>query len=53
MAIMRFLHCSICVSNYERSLAFYRDILGFEVIEEQDWTGENVGKAPPGGRNQE
>ena len=44
MAIKRFLHCSICVSNYEKSLAFYQDILGFEVVDEQDWAGENVGK---------
>ena len=44
MAIKRFLHCSICVSNYKKSLAFYRDILGFEVVSEIDWSGKNVGK---------
>ncbi len=30
MAVLHFSHSGICVSNLERSTAFYRDILGFK-----------------------
>src|SRR5581483_10110360 len=30
---------SICVSDPERSLAFYREILGFALVSSQDWEG--------------
>ena len=37
---MRFSHLGICVSDLERSLAFYRDALGFEVESELHVDGE-------------
>ena len=44
MAIKRFLHCSICVSDYDKSLAFYRDILGFNLVDEAEWLSADAGK---------
>ena len=37
---MRFSHLGICVSDLERSLAFYRDALGFAVESELEVHGE-------------
>ena len=37
---MRFTHLGICVSDLERSLAFYRDALGFAVESELSVDGE-------------
>lgn len=35
MPITNFLHISICISDPEKSVPFYRDVLGFEVVGEQ------------------
>jgi catechol 2,3-dioxygenase-like lactoylglutathione lyase family enzyme len=40
MAITRFSHVGICVSDLERSVAFYRDGLGFSEVHRLDVTGE-------------
>lgn len=32
---LRLDHCVICVSDWERSDAFYRDVLGAEVVEQE------------------
>jgi len=40
MAIRRFSHVGVCVSDLERSLAFYRDGLGFQEVGRLDATGE-------------
>jgi len=39
-SIQRFSHVGICVSDLERSLAFYRDALGFREVGRLDVTGE-------------
>jgi catechol 2,3-dioxygenase-like lactoylglutathione lyase family enzyme len=38
------LHCAISVSDMERSLSFYRDLLGMEVIMELDIEDDRIGK---------
>lgn len=40
MAIRRFSHIGICVSELERSLKFYRDALGFHEVGRLDVVGE-------------
>lgn len=40
MAVLRFTHVGVCVSDLERSLHFYRDLLGFQVRSEIDVQGE-------------
>lgn len=40
MAIRRFSHVGICVSELERSLAFYRDALGFREAHRFEVAGE-------------
>jgi catechol 2,3-dioxygenase-like lactoylglutathione lyase family enzyme len=40
MPITRFSHVGICVSELERSLAFYRDALGFREVGRLDVVGE-------------
>lgn len=40
MSIRRFSHVGICVSDLERSLAFYRDVLGFREVRRMDVAGE-------------
>ncbi len=37
-------HTSITVSNLERSIAFYRDILGFELLYSRESSGEGLSK---------
>jgi len=37
---MRFSHLGICVSNPSASLAFYRDLLGFEQVSVYETSGE-------------
>jgi uncharacterized glyoxalase superfamily protein PhnB len=32
----------ICVADVERSLAFYRDLLGFEVVNTMEWEGRTT-----------
>ena len=39
MAITQFLHVSICISDPAKSVPFYRDVLGFEVVDEQHYSG--------------
>ena len=39
-AILRFSHVGICVADLERSLAFYRDALGFREVSRLDVAGE-------------
>ena len=40
MPIQRFSHVGICVSDLDRSLAFYRDALGFHEVGRLDVTGD-------------
>jgi len=40
MSFLRLTHIGICVSDWERSLRFYRDVLGFEYISELQVAGE-------------
>ena len=40
MSILRLTHIGICVSDLERSLRFYRDLLGFKYISELEVAGE-------------
>ncbi len=40
MALLRLTHIGICVSEPERSLAFYRDLLGFTLLSELTIAGE-------------
>jgi len=40
MAIKRFSHVGLCVSDLDRSLAFYRDGLGFAEVARLDVSGE-------------
>lgn len=35
-------HCGIVVSNMERSLKFYRDLLGLKIIREMDESGKYI-----------
>lgn len=39
MAIKEFLHLSICISDPEKSVQFYRDVLGFKLVREIPWRG--------------
>ena len=39
-------HTGITVSNLERSLAFWRDVLGFELSHRAHHTGELAAKSP-------
>lgn len=40
MAMLRLTHVGICVSDPERSLRFYRDLLGFALLSELSIAGE-------------
>jgi len=40
MALLRLTHIGICVSDWERSLRFYRDVLGFTYRSELQVAGE-------------
>jgi glyoxylase I family protein len=40
MAFVRLTHIGICVSDWERSLRFYRDVLGFQYRSELQVAGE-------------
>jgi catechol 2,3-dioxygenase-like lactoylglutathione lyase family enzyme len=40
MPILRLSHIGVCVSDLERSLRFYRDLLGFERVSELEISGE-------------
>ena len=42
MAFLRVSHIGICVTDLERSLAFYRDLLGFEECSRAPFAGEPV-----------
>ena len=42
MALQRLSHIGICVSNLEKSLHFYRDVLGFQTVSELDVAGETI-----------
>jgi len=44
MHIQRLTHMGICVSDVERSLRFYRDVLGCHVVGRLELEGENVEK---------
>ena len=38
MAIKEFLHLSICISDPEKSVPFYRDVLGFALVRSMDYS---------------
>ncbi len=40
MSLLRLTHIGICVSDWERSLRFYRDALGFKHLSELQLAGE-------------
>jgi catechol 2,3-dioxygenase-like lactoylglutathione lyase family enzyme len=40
MSLLRLTHVGICVSDWERSLRFYRDVLGFQYVSELQVAGE-------------
>jgi glyoxylase I family protein len=40
MALLRLTHVGICVSDWQRSLEFYRDVLGFRYLSELQVEGE-------------
>jgi glyoxylase I family protein len=40
MSLLRLTHVGICVSDVERSLRFYRDVLGFRYLSELQVAGE-------------
>ena len=40
MSLLRVTHIGVCVSDPERSLRFYRDVLGFRYLSELRVTGE-------------
>jgi catechol 2,3-dioxygenase-like lactoylglutathione lyase family enzyme len=40
VALLRLTHIGICVSDWERSLRFYRDVLGFQHVSELQVAGE-------------
>ncbi|TFH20251.1 MAG: lactoylglutathione lyase [Myxococcales bacterium] len=42
MAFLRVSHIGICVTDLKRSLAFYRDLLGFEECSRAPFAGEPV-----------
>ena len=44
MPISNSLHVSICISDPEKSVPFYRDVLGFEVINEQRYDDAGASK---------
>ena len=44
MAISRFFHVSLCVSDLARSLEFYRDVLGFAVTGRAVFEGEAISR---------
>jgi glyoxylase I family protein len=44
MAFTRFYHVSLCVSDMERSLGFYRDTLGFRVMAQLVREGPEVSR---------
>lgn len=44
MAVQRFSHLGICVSDLERSLRFYRDALGFRPLSELSVSGPSSAK---------
>ena len=39
MEILRYSHIGICVSDLDRSVAFYRDLLGFEELQHAEMSG--------------
>ena len=39
---MKFRHVGITVSDLERSIYFYRDVLGFSIVREMDEIGEHI-----------
>lgn len=45
MAIVRMLHVALGVTEIARSLAFYRDLLGFAVVRETTFVGAASGRA--------
>lgn len=44
MAVLRFGHLGICVSSLERSVPFYRDLLGFRPLTQVEVRGEDADK---------
>ncbi len=40
MSVQRLTHIGICVSDWKRSLVFYRDLLGFELVSVVAFAGE-------------
>ena len=40
MSLLRLTHIGICVSDWERALRFYRDLLGFQYLSELQVAGE-------------
>ena len=44
MAILRMTHIGICVSDLDRSIRFYRDLLGFEYLSDLQVEGEATEK---------
>ncbi len=44
MAVVRFGHLGICVSSLERSVPFYRDLLGFRPLTQTDVRGADADK---------
>jgi len=44
MAISQFYHVSLCVADLARSVAFYRDVLGFRVAGEFSFTGPAISR---------
>ena len=40
MSFLHLTHIGICVSDWERSLSFYRDVLGFKYLSELQVAGE-------------
>ncbi len=42
MALAGFSHVGVCVSDLERSLAFYRDTLGFREVRRLDVSGDET-----------
>ena len=43
VARMRVSHVTLCVSNWEQSLRFYHDVLGFHFVADLELQGEHVG----------
>jgi glyoxylase I family protein len=42
VTVERFSHVGVCVTNLERSLSFYRDLLGFRTVAEGRYRGNPV-----------